>query len=197
MILAIDVDGVCAEFHPAYTKTASIVLNKEFYGPIYGDSWHIEETLGLTPDEADKVWGTVNAPDYAASLASVEHAKEVIHRLAARHQVVFVTSPLKTSPTWHFDRRKWLTENYGDVVHHYISTSSKFFVDADILIEDHTGHANDWLEQRQSRGNHDAFAIIYARPYNTEGLKMKFNDRTKRLDGWLAIEEFIVTWLSG
>lgn len=197
MEINIDVDGVLAEFHPAFVKTAERVLGRTFPGPIYGDSWHIEETMGLTKEEGQHVWDEVCKQGWAGNLEETENGVSVVRRLATRHSVAFVTSPVKTSPTWHFDRMAWLHHRFGDVVKDYISTSNKYKVDGDILIEDNDMQAESWLQRRHDRGNTHAFVLLYARPYNAKGLKPAFSERYRRLNGWFEIEKFIEMWLGG
>jgi 5'(3')-deoxyribonucleotidase len=191
MRIAIDVDGVVAEFNTDFTRLAKVILGRDFYEP-YGESWHLEDVLGLSDEEADKVWAHVNAAGYCQTIPFVDSALESVSWLIENHKVVFVTAPLKASPTWASDRYQWLKKHFPHASVAF--TGDKYWVDADLLIEDHVGHAERWLEERQARGG-DPFVILYARRHNQQGLPDKYSDRYRRLADWPAIMSFIRTYL--
>lgn len=196
MLLNIDVDGVLADFHPAFCKMAITVLGREF-PTTYAEFHEVEKALGIGDEEADRVWAEVCGPGYAATLEAVERGVSVVQRLCKRHDVAFVTSPLKKSPTWGYDRAQWIHQHFEGSKYAIVSTECKRRVDADLFIEDRADVVCEWLTERHDRGNHDAFAILYARPYNKEGMPKKFEDRSKRLSDWFEIESFIDHWLPG
>lgn len=197
MRINIDVDGVLAHFQRAFCKTATEVLGRDLSGHDYGEIMEVEKLLSLTKEEEDKVYALISQPGWARELEEVENGVSVVRRLAKRHKVAFVTAPLESSPTWGHDRKHWLMERFGDVTKRVVSTDYKHLVDADLLIEDRQDKVRAWLRERQQRGNDDAFAILFARPYNARPMPSEFADRCKRIETWFEIEAFIDHWLPG
>lgn len=55
----------------------------------------------------------------------------------------FVTSPLKSSTTWSYDRRLWLEKYFGEDAK-IVITHEKHTVDGDFLCDDKPAHCSEW-----------------------------------------------------
>lgn len=110
--LLIDVDGVIANFNKLFLSClleATGIKKKESDVTM----WDLEKVLGLTPRQGEQTWNLVNLPGRAFQLEPYPGAVEAIKELDIVTDVYFVTSPVPTSPTWSFDRDKWLQQHFG------------------------------------------------------------------------------------
>jgi 5'(3')-deoxyribonucleotidase len=170
----IDVDDVCAQFRAAYVALANQYYQESAVNPKFWSvedthsAWDVESAMGLTPAEQAAIWQQVNTSSFAAQLEPVTGSVQAIKRIAKRYEVGFVTKPLKSSPTWTYDRKKWLKKHFGQLGENVVSTALKGWVDGDYLIEDRLPMAQQWVEQRLLRGHPriTPIGIIYAWPYN-------------------------------
>lgn len=158
MIILVDVDGPCADIvqgflNEVYTVTGRVYTRADV------TTWEVTEALALREAEAKAVWRKVSAPGWCQSLRPDPSAIVAIRELAKKHEIVFVTSPMKTSPTWCYDRALWLHRNFGTFP--IVFTEQKHLVRGDLLIDDKPSTVRQFLAA--GRG-----AVLFDAPWNRE-----------------------------
>lgn len=169
--IVIDVDDVVAQFRRKFVDVANNVLGTDMRLEDCMDVYECEVAMQLTPAQNSRVWIEVNKKGFAADIEPMPGAVEAIEKLASRYDISFLTSPLKSSPTWVSDRRKWVRKHFGPTLaDSIITTKTKFKVDADIFIDDRPEMIDAWWKHRVQRGGHLRMyhPIIFAWPYNAE-----------------------------
>lgn len=181
----IDVDDVAAQFRRGYLDTVFRLHGVRIAMDTTLKTWDIDHTLQLTQPQLNAVWREINSPGWAQRLEPMPGAVAAIEALASRHEVMFVTKPLRSSDTWESDRRKWVRKHFGvhlsECVH---QTGKKYAVDGNWLIEDKPEHAEQWIADRMEHSRRRCQAILYAWPYNASS---KFT----RLPDWPSIVQYI------
>ena len=158
--ILLDCDGVLADF-----VTPALRVVADLGGPVlmHDDltTWDIDDAL--PEDKRPAFWERACAPGFCASLLPYPGVKEALARLRQLGDVVCVTSPMATSPTWQHERTHWLKDVLGFERDHVISTSGKRYVRGHWFADDKPEHVTDWCAaNRGGRG------FVIARPYNTK-----------------------------
>jgi 5'(3')-deoxyribonucleotidase len=164
----IDVDDVTAQFRTAYLQTIARLYPSLQVDPASCiEEWDVDKIVPLEKWQKDAIWHEINSPGWCYDMEPMPGAVEAIKILAYNHEVSFVTKPLKTSPTWGYDRRRWIHKHFGpklaDNLH---NTAQKYAVDGNYLIEDRIEHCDAWLADRAEHSKRKHAAILYAWPYN-------------------------------
>lgn len=138
-----DVDDVLANYVQGFVSAViatgvrpGLSQNHKF------DEWDLSKSLKLTDEEDDKVYSLINMPGFATMLNPLPGAVEGVTKIMEIADVFFLTSPLKSSPTWSYDRRLWLEKLFEDAK--IVSTSEKHTVDGDFLCDDKPVHCEEW-----------------------------------------------------
>lgn len=135
--VAIDVDGVVANFTDLFLNAIRTATNRDIPKDWKPPKWDIEEALGLTKAERVATSKLISAAGVASYIAPYPGAVEGIKKLTKIADVFFVTSPLKSSPTWCYDRVVWLTKYFGEELADRVDfTWHKYAFAADILVDD-------------------------------------------------------------
>lgn len=179
----IDIDDVCAQFRLGYLRTLyalfGIQCNVEDAMALYD----IDKMFDLTPEQHALLWKTINGPGWCGHLEPMPGAVEHIKELARYYEVSFVSKNLKTSPTWVYDRTRWLKRHFGqELADNYHATGQKYAVDANWLVEDRVDHVEKWLEDRRLHSKRNYQALLFAWPYNENA-----PEGVLRLPDWDAI----------
>jgi 5'(3')-deoxyribonucleotidase len=166
LVIAIDVDGVIADFVGLVRGFVSADRLPAGWEPacwdIYEDT-HIKaygSGLRRSFDVFFEMGGLANRiPPYASE---VEELKSIMTRHAQRAEFVFATSPMASNRTWMHDREAWLrAQGFEDVP--VIHTHRKDLVDADVLLDDKPEHVEAFVCRRSARKG-----VIRTRPWNAE-----------------------------
>jgi 5'(3')-deoxyribonucleotidase len=124
-----DVDGVLADFVGGVTRAAQALGSKTSRDWPVWDIWP-----NFEPDLHEEIEAAICAPGFAWGLSLFPGAGEAVNRIAAKHDLVFVTTPYDRAPTWVFDRAKWLRDLWPEIP--IVFTKDKSLVRGDLLIED-------------------------------------------------------------
>jgi 5'(3')-deoxyribonucleotidase len=170
----IDVDDVTAQFRQRFVDLANELFNRSWVLEDCTKIFECEKAMKLTKAENSKIWVQINKPGFASSLDLMEGAGDAIERIASRHDVYFVTSPLKSSPTWVSDRTRWIRKHFGTTLaKKIIFTKMKYMIDGDCLIDDNIDILSDWMTKRMARSpGRPHWPMIYHWPYNVNGSSM-------------------------
>lgn len=160
LLIALDVDGVLADFTSGALRVVAEVTGKSFY-PVDVTAFDFTKVLGLPTDEAVAVKKAIGARrGFAASLAPYPHARQGVCRLRELGEVFCVTSPWDSNAWWKSERESWLALHFGiDRVHHAIDKTG---YEADIFVDDKSSHVCDWLAAWPGRT-----AVLWRTPHNT------------------------------
>lgn len=140
--ILLDVDGVLADFVGPVISWANGLRRA-------GDPPYTRQ--GITEFDLLKAWGIghmwgeldrlVVRPGFCDALDPVPGAREFLFDLQQVADVVIVTSPWKSSPTWCFERRNWLEKRLG-YTGEVVFTKRKDLVRGDVLIDDAAEHTD-------------------------------------------------------
>jgi 5'(3')-deoxyribonucleotidase len=170
MRVLMDVDGVCADFVGGVIALVDEISGKKVQRETL-NRWDIFPLLPLSVEERAVFHSRIQKPGFCDSLKMLPGAKEGINAIKRMGiQVVFVTSPYATSPTWCYERSNWLIShglalNHKEIVH----AQNKAVVAGDILVDDNVENVRDW-----EKHNPNGTGIVWRAPYNVtaEGMKM-------------------------
>jgi hypothetical protein len=102
----------------------------------------------------------IDAPGWCSTMPVDEEGRDYVFkwRHAGAH-VMFVTAPLNRSPTWEFERRRWLVEKVGARPEDVIFAKEKEHVDGVVLVEDNPFMVRAWNRRRIPRGRKPALLL--------------------------------------
>lgn len=164
--ILIDVDGVIANFLGETIYRLNYCMGLPVpYSESDWPAWSILEVLSPEVQTAAReIW---HESGFAYSIPAYFGAIDGVKRMATIADVYFVTSPLKNSQTWAFDRERWLKYWFGDDLgSHVIHTHHKHMVRGDMLIDDKPSHVEEFLETGRT-------ARLFRRSYN-DGLTLPY-----------------------
>lgn len=119
------------------------------------------------PVPVRSLYEAMEEPGFAASLAWYPGAKDAVHAILAKgHEVAFCTSPMKTSPTWMWERQEWLRAAFPDLP--VIFAQRKQWVAGDVLVDDREQHCDAFAE-----AGGESFLIM--RPWNTHARRLTWD----------------------
>jgi 5'(3')-deoxyribonucleotidase len=158
MKVLLDVDGVLADLTGALSKASA-----GLFAPEDVTSYNFADCL------SKKALAVVNRcmvePGFVERLPECKGAISLFADLTcAGHKPVFVTKPYHKSPTWTYERTRWLEKTFGaalEIVH----TGHKHLIHGDVLVEDSIENAHGWLVHHPK-----AWVIIVDRPWNQAAL---------------------------
>lgn len=167
MRVLLDVDGVLADWTGAVANEVAI-----HGGSFNKNVWFDQQTL--PPKARGPVMRALARPGFCYDLEPIPGAIEAVKALmAAGHDVHFVTS-LWSSPTWAYDRQRWLQSH--KLLNSYsrlVFAKDKYVVQGDVFVDDKISNVEKW---RTAWPN--ACGIVWAQPWNTDykGTALRFND---------------------
>lgn len=159
---AFDVDGVLGNFTELYLNAVRAATDRDIPEYWLPAQWDIDEDLGLTAKERKAVWELISLPGQAALINPYPGVVEGIKQLSEFVDIFFVTSPVKTSPTWTYDRNVWLRRYFGKQLAGFVLyTEHKYAAAADFFVDDKPSHCEEWAEAWP-----DGKALLWTAGYN-------------------------------
>lgn len=142
----IDVDGVLADFRQLFISAVMATGVRAIDYTWRPDQWDLSKALKLTKKEDDAVFSIINAAGVADDyLQPFPGAVEGVRRVAQYASVYFVTAQLRTSPTWVYDRDRWLIRHFGkEQGEKVVYTDHKYVVCGDYLVDDKPENCREW-----------------------------------------------------
>jgi 5'(3')-deoxyribonucleotidase len=132
-----DVDSVIADLVQVFIsaiEAAGIRTLPKGWRPTQFD---IATDLGFTKDEEQRMYKMLRLPGIADMVLPYKGAIAGVKKIANISDVFFVTTPMKGSPTWTFDRTAWLHRHFGEELgSKWVYTEYKYVVYGDILVDD-------------------------------------------------------------
>jgi 5'(3')-deoxyribonucleotidase len=175
MRILLDVDGVCAN----WTGAVADRIYKHSGGEVAMDLTKWFRNADLPAAIRARVMADMNAPGFCYGFDVLPGAKEAIGELrAAGCEVHFVTSDWN-SPTWVYDRNRWLVKHkLADAPRGVTYTPDKYVVKGDIFVDDKVSNVLEWREAWPN-----GIGIVWAQPWNADYRGMnRFNDWGLLLD---------------
>lgn len=156
--LLMDCDGVVCDFHGGtfpYIKAAGINIS---HNDIKKDSREYEYWKAADLDRITK------SPGFCSSLKPIDGAKEFVNKVRNKLNldIIFVTSPMKDSPYWHWERQQWLKEHFDVKRTELIFAKDKRYVNGITLLDDHISNILDWQRYNQTS------AMLIEQPWNED-----------------------------
>jgi 5'(3')-deoxyribonucleotidase len=153
-IFLVDCDNVLADTSSEVIKRINSKLGTDFAKADL-KKWDIAESLHIDHALVCEIFAS---DSFCKNLKIMPNAKKGINLLRRLGEVICVTSPWYTSPSWMFDRHAWLREKLNFQASEIIQASSKHLIRGDILIDDCTKNID----------NFPAKGILFSAPYNGE-----------------------------
>jgi 5'(3')-deoxyribonucleotidase len=169
-LVALDCDGIISDFLQGALDAIFEVTGKRFQKQDV-TGWNPWLSLRLQPDECDAVFHIIETPGWCESLEVMPGAVDGFSRLFAVADITIVTAPWASSPTWVFERQRWLSRHIfpaGEVIH----TDAKHRVSADYFADDHATQVRRWSAHNSGK------ALLWSQPHNRN-----IND-VPRVSGW-------------
>jgi len=178
--ILIDCDGVLSNYVQEVIKfinreTSTIISMEDI------TAWDPFEQHGFQHLK-EKFENEYFVPGSCLNMDPFPHAKESVPKLKQFGEILIVTAPELTVPTWDYERRKWL-QNHFDIHHsHVIFASAKHAVQGDIFIDDRPDNVENW------QLHHHGKALLWDAPYNRD------NKFLHRISSWQEVHEIAEHW---
>ncbi|MGB1016084.1 MAG: 5' nucleotidase, NT5C type [Nannocystaceae bacterium] len=157
----LDVDGVVADFTAQILRLTHSLFDRRFT-PEDVTEWDYKSALGLSDKEWRLVSTIIGSKDFAFELPVYPGAISGVQDLAKVADIYFVTSDWRTSPTWVYDRNRWLELRFGrELGKQVIHTSHKHLVRGDVFVDDKPSNVAAWASAWPS-----GIPVLWKRPYN-------------------------------
>ncbi len=193
-----DVDGVLGDM----LSSALVIINQlNGYVTELKDvkEWEFDELIDkdrtLDPawraHKVEAFWNALEAPGFIKSIRPYPEAQKYVAVIRECHEVYIVTSYVKSSTTWVYDRDRWLMEHFNIPRRKIIHTAAKYVTTGNIFVDDKVSNVLDWAE-------HNTFCtgVIWDQPYNREltakeQSKLSELKNVIRLDSWTKLIKLI------
>jgi 5'(3')-deoxyribonucleotidase len=132
-----DVDSVIANLVQVFVsaiEAAGIRVLPKGWLPRQFD---IAAELGFTKNEEKRMYDMLQLPGVANTVLPYAGAIAGVKRVARIADAFFVTTPLRGSPTWVYDRNSWLVRHFGEELgSKWVYTEHKYAVFGELLVDD-------------------------------------------------------------
>lgn len=141
----LDVDSVIADLVRVFISAIEVAGIRKLPTGWRPTQFDIATELGFTKDEERRMYEKLQLPGIAKMVHPYPKAVEGVKKLARIADVFFVTTPMKGSPTWTYDRTGWLTEKFGEELgSKWVYTEYKYVVFGDMLVDDRPENCQDF-----------------------------------------------------
>lgn len=155
-IIAVDVDGVCADLHYEWLRR----YNAEYNDTLTINGIHQwEMTLAVKPECGKSIYKYLSQPDLYENVPLIPGAIEGVRALREKgYRVVFVTSCTKgmTDQKWGWLERHGFLEAGSRGNADLVVAHDKSLINANLLIDDYDGNFTGW----------NGYGILFSAPYN-------------------------------
>ena len=143
----LDCDGPLSDFE---AKTIEWVRSFDAYRNwVPAATWDLDSNL---PDDMrewlNEQW---RGPGFAESLELVPGARRAVEVIEQVADVYIVTSPMKRSRTWHYERTEWLVRRFDLSSRRVIFAEDKHLVFGHVLVDDKVSNLETWENHRRGK----------------------------------------------
>lgn len=149
--ILLDVDGVLGNFTGPYIEHVNQVLGTAYTVDDITE-FDIGRCLGLSDEAIIQCYDAI-PPGWCRGLPVSPEAIDGVAQLRELGQVYIVTSPLY-HPTWAHERAEWLWKHFKIPFNKIVSTSAKYTVSGDYLIDDRMANLSHWELEQKGVGVH-------------------------------------------
>ena len=141
-VVAIDCDGVLADWMGYVIPVANILFNKNIkQSDLTG--WDLYDIID-DPTAKTTLYDYLNQTKMILDMNPYEEALRGMSALKEFADIYVVTSPMMNYPNWILHRNKWLRTHFGIDKNHVIHTAAKHLVQADVFIDDKPENVVNW-----------------------------------------------------
>lgn len=156
----VDVDDVLASLKPVLLEHLDVSLGVK----INLEELEVWDLLAeLDPEHRRHVENEMAQPGFCWSLSPIPGAQEAIREIRDHAEIVVVTSP-HHSPTWAYERVRWLGHHFEIPMSTIVLTPAKHVVKGDFLLDDNPHNIEAW-----QAAHPDGEGLLWATP-NTDRL---------------------------
>jgi 5'(3')-deoxyribonucleotidase len=161
LVIAVDIDGIFANFIRSGLDVAYHLFGIRDKGHDDIDSYRMEESLGLTPEQCKAFFDVMRQRGYCLNIQPYDDARKCIDQLRELGEVHPVTAPFRGMPHWIHERTEWLIDELGFAFEDIVHTKAKHLIKADVLVEDTTATLVKWCQHHPN-----GLGIRVERAYN-------------------------------
>lgn len=173
-VLLFDCDGVLANFSSfalSFIESETGIVYQEKDIP----SWDIFESLGHG-DLWEKFKEICSTKGFCTKISPYSEAISPMRELSKKYEIVIVTAPVESSPTWCYERTNWLKEHFEIHPKKVIFAHEKSLIQGDVFVDDKVANVVAWNEL-----NPKGLAVLWEHPYNRD---FQISDSIIRTSDW-------------
>ena len=178
----LDCDGVLCDFIGGVLDIVETVTGERRHREEI-DRFDFAAALGLTDEQREMVFRSISSTvNFCKQLRPHYAARFGVANLQARADIHIVTSPWNSSPTWTYERERWLSDLFG--IHHrdITHTSAKHLIVGDWFIDDKTETCAKWQAAHPT-----GVAVQWITPHNRkDGWTGRATNSWGELCSWVA-----------
>lgn len=161
MRIGLDIDGVLANFNPAYIRLLNEIRNIGASEDHVPQRWHYEGDLGFTPDDVQLAWQAIGkSEDFWYNLNRLEYPPSL-----PGHEVYYITA--RPGKNVKLQTESWLMEYGADLPTVLISAmkgACAYALNLEVYVDDRLENILD-----VERASPSTRAYLINRPYNVNG----------------------------
>lgn len=178
--ILVDADCVCVDFNVGFVEIYADLSGDTLAFDAITEDQHENMLIKLGRSDLVKAFGArMRSQGFCASLPPIEGAREALAELRHRHEVHFVTRPLKEAPYWKYEREQWLIREMDAHAHDITFTHKKNVTAGHALIDDGIGNLRAWYAEHMG-----GIPLLYPAPHNAGKPNVK---GITRVTGWAEI----------
>lgn len=190
-ILLLDVDGVVANFSKFYIDIAKTIVKRDLPSEHQLTSRNAGKALGLSMRERSHIEMILHAPGKNQEMEPYHDSVLHIQHLFTKADVLFVTQPMETSPTWVYDRKLWLIKLFGINNVRVINTYYKEYTHGDIFVDDKPSNIIKW--ENFAHTSDERSGLLWAHTYNHPNICPEAADLV-RVSHWNEVVTVVDAW---
>jgi 5'(3')-deoxyribonucleotidase len=142
--------------------------------------WDIFKSFDVPAAIEREVRSQLQKPYVAQSFLARDGSRRFLEDVRRWADVYAVTAPLDGSPTWAYDRERWLVSNLGFKHDEIVFARDKAIVRGDALVDDRHSHVVAWQEAHP-----DGVAVLWREPHNAKDAWARVASSYDGLRAWL------------
>lgn len=177
--ILVDVDGVVCDLVGEVLKRLNNRLGSSFT-PEHINKWDFfDKDSGVFKESELQHIREIFAEEGLTNESPlIKGCKETLEKIAADHEIVWLTAPWEDSKTWCYDRTKWIKRELGHISKKIIFTWNKEEIVGDLLIDDNPDFIKRWEDNLY---NCNGRGLLFKQPWN---IQIGIDNSFVFLDDW-------------